>query len=146
VIVSPAVQGGKVYFATSDSALLHAVDAKTGAEIFSLKLTWPMFASPALAGDFLYQGSEDGKLRAIDLKARKVAWEFQTEGSRQNLAAFSKPDGTPNYAAAFTENFYENMVIGVNKLYAVGMILSSPVVVDNVIYFGSTDGNLYALD
>jgi outer membrane protein assembly factor BamB len=37
------------------------------------------------------------------------------------------------------------MVMGVNKLYAVGMILSSPVVADNVVYFGSTDGNLYAI-
>lgn len=145
VIVSPAVKDGKVYFATSDSAWFHAVDAKSGAELFSLKLTWPMFASPAIAGDFLYQASHDGKLRAIDLKAQKTAWEFQTEGSRQNLAAFSKPDGTPNYAAAFTENFYEAMVMGVNKLYSVGMIFSSPVVADKVIYFGSMDGNVYAL-
>jgi outer membrane protein assembly factor BamB len=126
--------------------MFHAVDAKSGAEIFSLKLTWPMFASPAIAGDLLYQPSHDGKLHAIDLKAQKPVWEFQTEGSRQNLAAFSKPDGTPKYAAAFTENFYENMVIGVNKLYSVGMIFSSPVVVDNVIYFGSMDGNLYAIN
>lgn len=145
VIVSPAVQDGKVYFATSDSALFHVLDAKTGAEIFSLKLTWPTFASPAIAGDQLYLASEDGKLRAIDLKTQKAAWEFQTEGSQQNLAAFSKPDGTPRYEAAFTENFYENMVIGVNKLYAVGMIFSSPVVAGDVIYFGSMDGNLYAL-
>jgi hypothetical protein len=28
---------------------------------------------------------------------------------------------------------------------AVGTVLSSPVVVDGVIYFGSADGNLYAL-
>ena len=51
----------------------------------------------------------------------------------------------PNYATAFTENFYENMVIGVNKLNSVGMIFSSPAVVDDVIYFGSMDGNLYAI-
>jgi outer membrane protein assembly factor BamB len=38
------------------------------------------------------------------------------------------------------------MVIGVNKLYSVGMIFSSPAVVDHVIYFGSMDGNLYAID
>jgi outer membrane protein assembly factor BamB len=145
VIVSPAVKDGKVYFATSDSAMFHALDAKSGAEIFSLKLAWPMFASPAIAGDFLYQPSHDGKLHAIDLKAQKAVWEFQTEGSRQNLAAFSKPDGMPNYATAFTENFYENMVIGVNKLYSAGMIFSSPAVVDDVIYFGSMDGNLYAI-
>jgi outer membrane protein assembly factor BamB len=28
---------------------------------------------------------------------------------------------------------------------SVGAVLSSPVVVDNVIYVGSADGNLYAL-
>jgi outer membrane protein assembly factor BamB len=37
------------------------------------------------------------------------------------------------------------MIIGVAKMMSVGAILSSPVVVDNVIYFGSADGNLYAL-
>jgi eukaryotic-like serine/threonine-protein kinase len=145
VIVSPAVKDGRVYFATSDSALFHAVDAKSGAEIFSLKLTWPMFASPAIAGDLLYQGSEDGKLRAIDLKTQKPAWEFQTEASQKDLGALSKPDGTPNYSVVFAENFYDSMVIAVNKLYSVGMILSSPVIVDDVIYFGSMDGNLYAI-
>jgi outer membrane protein assembly factor BamB len=145
VIVSPAIQNGKIYFATSDSALFHALDAKSGAELFTLKFTWPMFGSPAIAGDLLYQPSEDGKLYAIDLKAGKRAWEFQTESSRQNLAALSKPDGMPNYAAAFSENFYDAMVIGVNKMYSVGMILSSPVAVGDMIYVGSMDGNLYAI-
>ena len=37
------------------------------------------------------------------------------------------------------------MVVGVQKMMSVGAILSSPVVVDNVIYVGSTDGFLYAL-
>jgi outer membrane protein assembly factor BamB len=111
-----------------------------------LKFTWPIFSSPAIAGDVLYFGSDDGKLRAIDLKAQKVTWEFQTEASKQNLAALSKPDGTPNYAAVATESFYDTMVTAVNKLYEVGMIVSSPVVVDSVIYFGSMDGNLYAIN
>ena len=145
VIVSPAVKDGKVYFATSDSALFYALDAKTGAQLFSLKLAWPMFASPAIAGETLYLGSEDGKLRAIDLKSQKIAWEFQTEASKQNLPGLSRPDGGPDYSKVASENFYESMVMAVNKLYATGMIFSSPVVVDNAIYFGSTDGNLYAL-
>jgi outer membrane protein assembly factor BamB len=34
---------------------------------------------------------------------------------------------------------------GYGKLLALGPFLSSPVVVDNVVYFGGTDGNLYAL-
>jgi outer membrane protein assembly factor BamB len=134
-----------VYFATSDSALFYALDAKSGAPIFSLKFGWPMFSSPAISGSMLYIGSHEGKLIAIDLKTQAPAWEFQTEDSRRNAPSFSKPDGTPNYAAAFTEDFYDDMVAGVSKMQSMGTILASPVVVDRVIYVGSTDGYLYAL-
>jgi hypothetical protein len=37
-------------------------------------------------------------------------------------------------------------MIGVDKMLSVGMVLSSPVVAGKVIYFGSTDGNIYALN
>ncbi len=37
------------------------------------------------------------------------------------------------------------MIIGVDRMLSVGAVLSSPAVVDNVVYFGSSDGNLYAL-
>jgi outer membrane protein assembly factor BamB len=140
------VRDGKVYFATSDSATVYGMDAKTGTPIFSLKFgAWPFFSSPAIAGGMLYIGSHQGKLIAIDLATQKPAWTFETDASRQNGPAFTKADGTPNYEAAFGDSFYENMVIGVNKMLTVGSILSSPVVVNNVIYVGSSDGFLYAL-
>jgi outer membrane protein assembly factor BamB len=56
------------------------------------------------------------------------------------------PDGKPNYEAVYLSDFYDDIMAGYMKLLAVGPILSSPVVVDNVIYVGSVDGNLYALD
>lgn len=147
VVASPTVKDGMVYFATSDSALFYAVDAKSGSKIFSLKFKWPTFASPAIAGGILYLGSEEGKLFAIDLKAQKVAWEYQTDASKQNSPIMSKPDGSPNYASVISDptGFYDSLVVATVKLYAMGMILSSPVVADGVVYFGSTDGNLYAL-
>ncbi|HUK23861.1 MAG TPA: PQQ-binding-like beta-propeller repeat protein [Terriglobales bacterium] len=145
VIGSPAVKDGKVYFGTSDSSMFYALDAATGAPVFSLKFKWLMFSSPAIAGNMLYIGNHLGKLLAIDLTAQKLAWEFQTEASRQNAPTLVKSDGTPNYPAAFTENFYDNMVIGMHKMLTLGAILSSPVIADGVIYVGSTDGNLYAL-
>ncbi len=146
VISSPAVQAGKVYFATSDSSMFYALDAKSGTPIFSLNFKgWPLFSSPAIAGAMLYIGSNQGKLIAIDLASQKSAWTFETDASRQNGPALTKPDGTPNYEVAFTDNFYDNMVIGVSKMMTAGTVLSSPVVVNNVIYVGSTDGFLYAL-
>ena len=146
VITSPAVLDGKVYFATSDTAMFYALDAKSGAPVFSLKFKWPMFSSPAVAGSMLYMGTHEGKLIAIDLKTQKLAWEFQTDASRRNGPAFTKPDGSPNYEVAFAEDFYDELVNGVSKMQAMGTVLSSPVVVDRVIYVGSTDGNLYALN
>ncbi|MGA9242463.1 MAG: PQQ-binding-like beta-propeller repeat protein, partial [Silvibacterium sp.] len=76
---------------------------------------------------------------------RKPVWVFQTEASRQNLPALSKPDGGPNYEAAFASNFYDDLFIGIAKLHTVGTILSSPVISGSVVYIGSADGNLYAL-
>jgi eukaryotic-like serine/threonine-protein kinase len=146
VISSPAVQDGKVYFATSDSGLFHALDAKSGTALLSLENKhWPMFSSPAIAGDTLYIGSHEGKLLAIDLKMQKFAWTFETEGSKQNGATYTKPDGTPKYEAAFSDFFYDDMVIGTQKMMSFGAVLSSPVIANGTIYIASTDGNIYAL-
>jgi outer membrane protein assembly factor BamB len=146
VITSPAVLDGKVYFATSDTGLLYAFDATSGTPFFSLaNKHWPMFSSPAISGDNLYIGSHQGKLLAVDLKTQKFAWTFETEGSKQNGATYTKPDGTPKYEGAFFDSFYDDMVIGTQKMMSVGAVLSSPIAFNGTIYVASTDGNIYAL-
>jgi len=145
VIVSPVVRNGVTYFATSDSALFHAVDAATGKERFTFPTGLFVFSSPAVAGDMAYFGVFDGKLLAIDLKAGKPRWEFQTDSSKANLPAFLLPDGKPDYAKIFASDFWEDMVLAVHKLFALGAIVSSPSIVDGVLYVGSTDGYVYAL-
>ena len=147
VIASPLVQDGKIYFETSDSGMFHALEAITGAELFSMKFSgWPTFSTPIAAGNEFYLGSLSGRFFAIDLSQQKISWEFQTDGNRQNGAAFTKADGTPNYEVAYADDFYDDMVVGAQKMRSVGAIYSSPVLVDGVLYFGSTDGNIYALE
>lgn len=146
VISSPAVRDGKVFFATSDSSMFYELDAKTGTPIFSLNFKgWPMFSSPALAGDSILIGSHQGQLISIDSKTHKVAWTFQTDGSKQNGATYTKPDGTPNDEAAFSDFFYDDMVSGMQKFMTVGAVLTSPVIDNHAVYIGSTDGSVYAL-
>jgi outer membrane protein assembly factor BamB len=146
VISTPIVKDGTLYFATSDSGLFHAVDAKTGSVKYSLSFHhWPMFSSPAIAGRNLYIGSQAGTLIAIDLDKHATAWTFSTDGANRNGADLTKKDGDPNYAPAFTDSFYDELVIGVWKMLSIGAVLSSPVVEHGIIYFGSTDGNLYAI-
>jgi outer membrane protein assembly factor BamB len=147
VIASPAARDGKVYFATSDTALFDEVDAQSGAVVFSLKFHgWPMFSSPAIAGNSAYVGSWAGTLTAIDLVTQKPTWTFRTDASKRFGPALTNADGTPNYAVAYASDFYDDIVAGFTRMMTVGSILSSPVITDGVIYVGSTDGNLYALD
>jgi eukaryotic-like serine/threonine-protein kinase len=146
VISSPAVLNGRVYFATSDSGLLLAADAKSGAPLLSLAFShWPFFSSPALANGRLYIGSHAGKVLALDLASGQVAWTFQTEASKTNGPALTQSDGTPNYRAAFTDFFYDDLVIGTARMMSVGAVLSSPVIDGDTLYVGSTDGQLYAI-
>jgi eukaryotic-like serine/threonine-protein kinase len=146
VIATPIAHDGTLYFATSDSALFNAVDAKTGMLRYSLSFHhWPMFSSPAIAGRILYIGSHSGTLVAIDLDKRATAWTFSTDGAKRNAAALTTKDGDPDYGAAFGDSFYDELVMGVWKMLSVGAVLSSPVIERDVIYFGSTDGNVYAI-
>lgn len=147
VVSSPAVRDGTVYLATSDSALVEALDAKSGAPLFSLDFKhWPFFSSPSLAGGFLYIGSHRGEVLAVNLKTRHVAWEFQTEDARRNGPTYTNADGTPNYRAAAHDSFYDQLVIANDRLMTVGAVLSTPLVDGNTVFFGSWDGQLYALE
>jgi outer membrane protein assembly factor BamB len=105
-----------------------------------------MFSSAALAGDLAYVGDHNGRLYAVDAKAGKLAWAFQTEASKKDSMKILNPDGTLNQEA-FAPIFgdFEDMYIDTYRFISVGAIVSSPVVDKGVVYFGSMDGNLYAL-
>ena len=146
VISSPAVRDGKIYFDTSDTSLVIEADAKSGAVLHSFNLNhWYLYSSPAIAGNMMYVGSTQGKFVAVDLAKFAPAWSFETEGMKQNGPTFTNPDGTPNEMKIYRSDFYDDMVSGVDRVMSMGSILGAPVVVGNEVYFGSTDGNLYAL-
>jgi outer membrane protein assembly factor BamB len=145
---SPVAQDGNVYFATSVPGIVHAVDAKTGKAVFDVPAGSPVFASMSIASGVLYMGNFTGKLTAINLKTQKPVWTFETDGAKQNAGAITKEDGSVKWESLFPSPnlFYDEMVLAVHRLFSTGTILSSPVVVGNSVLFGSTDGNLYALE
>jgi len=106
---------------------------------------WPFFSSPTLAGDYLYIGSHQGKLLAINLKTRQLAWSFATEDAQKNGPTYTKADVTPNYRAAASDSFYDQLVIGLDRMMSVGAVLSTPVIDGDTLFFGSWDGQLYAI-
>jgi eukaryotic-like serine/threonine-protein kinase len=146
VIGTPTVRDGVVYVGTSDSARFMAIDAKTGRLRSNFDGKAYIFSSAASAGDLLYVGDHNGKLYAIDAKSFKLAWEFQSDASKKDPLKVLNPDGSLNqnsFAPVFGD--FEDMYLDVAKFISIGSILSSPVVDHGSVYFGSMDGNLYAL-
>lgn len=145
VLTSPAVHDGKVYVGTSDTSLLHELDAKTGAKLFTFYAKFPVYSSPAIADGALFFGTFDGRLLALDLTSHDPLWVLQTEASKKNAAAYSKPDGSLDFSKLMSANFYDEMVLAVHKMYGTRAFLASPVIADDTIYIGSADGAVYAL-
>jgi outer membrane protein assembly factor BamB len=146
VIVSPAVVDGKVVFATSDSSLFHIVDAATGKSLLKQQDKAYMFSSPVIAGDVVVMGVLNGTLQARDLKTAEPLWDFQTEASKQNKGWVLTADRKLNEPFIFTSSWREAPVVSTDRQFNIGAIFSTPLVMNGVVYFGSTDGNLYAIE
>ena len=146
VITSPAVVRGKVYFATSDSSLYHVVDAATGKSIIQQKDKAYMFSSPTVVGDVVLIGVMNGTLVARDTKTGNVLWEYQVGTSKKNEGWVLTADRKFNEAWTFASSWREAPMVSTERQFDIGAIFSTPLVVNGVVYFGSTDGYLYALE
>jgi outer membrane protein assembly factor BamB len=133
-----------VYVGTSDTHRFHAIDAKTGRLLWVFDAKSLIFGSAALAGNLAYVGAFNGHLYAIDTKSGELTWDFQTESSKKNLLEVLNPDGSIATSHPFFHNFLD-MTLYLYRSFSVGAILSSPVIDHGTIFFGSADGNVYAL-
>jgi eukaryotic-like serine/threonine-protein kinase len=143
---SPAVTRGKVLFATSDSSLYRAVDVANGKQLFQQQLKAYVFSSPAVAGDVVYLGVLNGTLEARDLNTGDLLWDFQTEASRKNANWVLTAERKFNSAFLFFSGWNESPIVAAIREFSVGSIFSSPLVLGGVVYVGSADGYMYALD
>ena len=129
-IVSSPVWHEKTIFFGGDDGNIYAVDAESGRQIWKRTTGGPVPATPAVADGTVYVGSYDGKFYALNEKTGAVKWKFATDGERRfeakGLHGMLPKDQT--IADAFD------------------VFLSSPVVAQGAVYFGSGDGHLYALD
>ncbi|HKS04086.1 MAG TPA: PQQ-binding-like beta-propeller repeat protein [Chthoniobacterales bacterium] len=146
VITSPAVADGKVFFATSDSSLYHVVDANTGKPILRQQGKAFMFSSPTVGADVAFIGVLNGTLEARDLKTGNLLWDFKVEKSKQNEGWVLTSDRKFNVPFLFHSNWREAPLLATDQQIRLGGIYSSPLVINGVVYFGSADGFLYALE
>jgi eukaryotic-like serine/threonine-protein kinase len=145
VIASPAVSDGTVYFPTADGMQFKAITIAAGAIVWRTVDRNVSFSSPAIASDTIYFGTHDGILHALDRVTGAVKAEFETDGYRNNRSKYLDADGKIVTTTIFPDRTLEGIYIGLDREFSLGSVLSSPVIVDGVAFFGSTDGHLYAV-
>ncbi len=148
-------------FAGARNNTVRAVDIKTGNDVWSIydnSGSW-MPGDPVIYDTILYIGGSDNKsFWALNANTGEKIWTYL---AGQNI--FSKPIVCKNYIFFTSGNggTYDlpnpnssgylhliNRSTGtlVNKFRVNGSIFSSPVISDGIIYFGSNDSTLYAID
>jgi FOG: WD40-like repeat len=129
VISSPTVHANTVYFGSTDHKL-YAVNRGDGTLKWSFDTYGAVNSSPAIDNGLVMFGSVDGRFYAVDAATGKQKWLFRTAGESRFTARGI------HGAIPRTEMMADPFDV----------FLSSPVVSAGVVYFGSGDHNVYALD
>jgi len=170
---SPAIGYKRVYMGGFDGKV-YALDIDTGKKIWDFQTegpirsrliyeSWIIVGEGPIGYEILIGGSADGSLHAWDVKNGMQEWFFKTSG-----AVFSSPSvgfenivrppdcmdcpsgSTPSkiYFGSRDGNVYCNLFDKKIWSYTTGgpIEYSSPLVANGLVYIGSTDGKLYALD
>ncbi len=133
VFSSPAICKGIAYVGSEDHNL-YAINEQTGKLLWNFTTGGAVNSSPAVYKNVVYFGSFDGFYYALNATTGKLIWKFKTEGERKVGA---KGLWTMTPSTLYMEDPYD-------------FWLSSPVINPEknglTVYFGSSDGNLYALN
>lgn len=128
VLASPAIYGSAAYIGSSEK--FYALDAETGAEIWSIKVDGPAHSSPAVYEDVVYFVDFSGKFYALNTADGSTKWTFFAKGERK-FGAKGIHGMEPG------DEYFEDDWDFFN---------SSPTIHNDKIYFGSGNGKIYALD
>ncbi|MFQ5665519.1 MAG: PQQ-binding-like beta-propeller repeat protein [Candidatus Binatia bacterium] len=112
----------------------------------------PILSSPALAGDHLYVGSDDGNLYAIRTDKGRIDWSFPTGAAIVSSPAVATGGAQPVVVVGSNDgNVYfirdEGTTGAAIETFSIGApVRSSPAIgSDGTIYVGADDGRLYAI-
>ena len=154
---SPAVVNGVVYVGSYD-ANVYALNATTGAKVWSYKTGGYVQCSPAVSNGVVYVGNDEYHLLALNATTGAKVWSYFT-GSADVDSSPAIVNGVV-YLGSYVLNEESKIITGhVNALDATTgeemwdckirdapIRANSPAVANGVVYIGTTNGGLYAIN
>jgi outer membrane protein assembly factor BamB len=140
----PTVVGNVVHVGSGDGKL-YALNALTGAVMWTLPTRGSIASSPAVVGGVVYAGSGDGRVFALNAGTGAVIW-----AAAVGVDVGSSPvvvDGVV-YVGGFGKVLALNAATGavIWTAQTGDRVMDSPAVADGVVYVRALDGKAYALD
>jgi outer membrane protein assembly factor BamB len=139
----PVLANGVVYIKGIDTRL-HAFNATTGSELWSID-AGAGFSTPAVANGVVYIGSEVGKLYAFNATTGSQVWAASVGAFPQSSASVAVANSVVYIA---TDKLYAFNATTGSELWSdpVSVPNLTPAVANGVVYIGSTDATLHALN
>jgi outer membrane protein assembly factor BamB len=145
-VFEPVDYNGIAYLIAANNVI--AVDVEKGAELYRDKIPFSVSAAAAVNGTYLYIPGTDKRLHITDVNGR---FERFKVGSDNDASAVTGVIATDKFAIFTT---HCGNVICMNpsepkrlwQFDAVDAVTALPVIVQNWLYVGSKDTNLYKLD
>lgn len=143
VIATPLVYKDNIYFGTSDTHRFYGMNKSSGQIVWQIPLPMRVYGSAVAYNDVIYFGCFDGILRGVDPATGDIVWTYQTPASKNNYTRIFDEKGSFKEGFELYGKDYEKAE---RSIHSLGSILSTPVVDDNSIFFGSSDGCLYSVN
>lgn len=146
--VADDARGGATAYFTSGDGRLHAVDAATGAERFTVATGDAILSSPAVAAGLVVFGSHDGLVRCVDAERGELRWSF-------DAGAWVSSSPTLVLASDLVvigTNAGELLGLGLTagelrfRLTVAAPVTSVPVVVGRSLFVNDDSGTAYRFD
>ena len=118
LIGGPVLYEGVIYLGSSDQHLLHAIDASSGALIWTVGLDGRIWGQAAMTEGRLYVGSNS--MFVVDISSGDILTQYEFERVHEDKQYGDYTDRSANFH-------------------------SSPLLYENTIILGSDDGYIYAL-
>ena len=139
VIASPSEASGTIVVGSEDESV-YGFDAVSGAVRWRATTDAPVQGSAAISGTTAYVGSLDGNIYAIDATNGTPIWKHQLP-----LEVVSTPVVSGGLVLVGADGLYAlDATDGTERWHVpTGDVLSSPLVANGTVVFGSSDGNVY---
>ncbi|MFH1520599.1 MAG: PQQ-binding-like beta-propeller repeat protein [Candidatus Micrarchaeota archaeon] len=142
----PVIENGVVYIGALDNQM-HAYIANNGLEIWQMKTRNWIMSTPVLSNGIVYFGSNDGNVYALDSGSGNVKWETETYLAIQTRLESGIMGGEEVvFVGSSDKSIYAISKDKGQILWkgVVGGVVGDPLFYQNMIIFGSGDGQISA--